>query len=176
MNLRSIFYFLVCLQTHLFSQIIEKKDSLFISGSNCDPKVFYSLADAAKADPDSVLYLHLGNNGIKKFPMEILRYKNLRLLDLCNLNLLEQFRLTPWLLSETDTQKVHEIYEKHKDAGDKGIYLFFPTENKTIIRKIPIEIKQLTNLKLLFFEGGIFYKRKVKRLQKLLPNCEIDSE
>lgn len=86
----------------------------------------------------------------------------------------EQVQDTPWLVSESDKAKVAEIYRKHPNIKPKVEYTYFPTRNKSRVNRIPKEIQELKKLEtLMISRTGLFQNRKVRKLQKRLPNCGV---
>lgn len=132
--------------------------------------IFFSIEDANKVNSDSVFSLILGNQGLKKFPLDILNYKNLKILNFIDYNVSELYLNSPWLLNEKEKKEYLNIFKKnpHVNRGE-GIY---PTPNKTKIRNVPIEISRLKNLKFLYLNNKIYRKQNAK-LKILLPNSEL---
>ncbi len=136
--------------------------------------VYYSLKDAEQVNPDSVFVLDLGNNGINQFPMNILKFKNLWYLTLKYRNIGEIYEATPSLLSKKETDEVIEIFKIHPKVRT-DVDGLFPTYNKNMINNVPIEITLLKKLEALYFDIRFFSKKKIRKLKRLLPNCDVRS-
>ena len=75
-------------------------------------RIFHSIREAQSVNPDSVTHLQLGNNDLRKFPVEIFQFKNLNFLSFVDSNLGEIYESTPWLLSDHEKSEAIEKFRK----------------------------------------------------------------
>jgi hypothetical protein len=125
--------------------------------------IYDNLDDVKDISPDSVFGLSLNCNGYKKFPKELLKFNNLKFLDLSS----RIKKDVVFLLSENERKKV--LTEKYS----------LEKYNPNHVFDFPEEIAQLKQLKELILDVAYMdnnFKDSVIiiRLQKLLPNTEVD--
>lgn len=89
------------------------------------PKGSYTNMKEALANPEKVLYLTLGMRGFDKFPIEILKFKNLIDLDLYNNNITE---IPTWIIKLTKLKKLSVRSNKLKTIPESVFYLPSLTE------------------------------------------------
>jgi len=128
-------------------------------------KRYTSIKDAMLANHDSVLYLDLRNNNLKKFPKEIFLFKNLRYLDLTSVYSKEYIDSLPPKIK----RKYIENMRKHPRIY--GSVAYKPNN----IKKIPKDIEQLSSLLWINIHPWDMYIEEYNQLKKLLPNCYIES-
>lgn len=160
--------FLKFLNSQTIKYLINSKK---VNDSSYYVKCFTSLAEARRVHPDSVNGLVLKSNGFKDFPKEILKYKNLRVLDF------DAYLWQDVLDSLTEKDKKEYFYLKshlpNKFVSFDGsvVYKYY---KKSQIKVIPEEIKSLNKLELISFTCvTIKYKNKFKKIYKYLPKTEI---
>lgn len=131
--------------------------------------VYTSLNAASKVNPDSVKGLDLMSCGFKDFPKEILKYKNLIVLNIDAYNWSD--------VPDSLTVKQKKYFEKVKKNNTSLLPIDFFWKPSTI-KKWPKEIKELKNLKYLCLGGGVRAKNKRKflKIYEYLPNTSIYSE
>ncbi|MGZ3864344.1 MAG: hypothetical protein ACXVPN_03925 [Bacteroidia bacterium] len=130
--------------------------------------VYYSFEEADKVNPDSVKGLVLKSKGFKNFPTQILKYKNLEVLDLSAFNWDEAYDT---LMSKSEKQK------RDKKAKKLGNLYFPPCYKPNLIFDLPVsELKELK--KLIFMNIDCCGRKAAKlcELLKLMPQLEIDPD
>lgn len=124
---------------------------------NCDafksPAIYTSIEQTQKVNPDSVRYLDLSNSGLKKFPVEIFKFKNLEMLQL-------------------DNRRNYYYFEIMSIAGGKNYWILKNKKNR--IREIPEEIATLRNLRTLIIPGNTGMKKQLEKLKEYLPQCVVE--
>lgn len=134
------------------------KVKLLMNINQSDTSVFTRLKSALK-QPNLVYKLNLSGQSLKKFPKEILMFRNLFELNI----------------------GVKEIYKKKGKAASKKYppnhissfdWLFYKIKVNEIYL-IPDEIGQLDKLRLLNITGNKISNENMARLNALLPNCQI---
>lgn len=141
----------------LYSQEVKIK----LSGEEYD--VCTSFAYAEQLNPDSVKGFSLQSKGYKDFPKEVLKYKNIIVLELGSKKLDE--------MVEYLNRSEKRIYKKRKkNGGDK---LGYPLFRPNTVLTVPDEIVNLKKLKLIYLMDMYVTIDAIKKLEKLLPNCEV---
>lgn len=150
----NLIFFLIafCLATIDYNaQTVETK-----ALNNKKYKVYTSLSEALKVNPDSVEGLVLCSYEFKDFPTEILKFKKLKYLNIWTYSW-EDFK-DPLLVKEI--AKYDSIRQKNR-----GII-----ENKPdYINSIPKGIKKLKDLEIVDFSGAQVSDKAKKRMLKYLP-------
>jgi hypothetical protein len=155
---------------------------------NIDEKYRYyeryvRLDEARTMNPDSVLYLDIGSMGLKEFPNEVLKYKNLKELSLTNFT-----ELTACKIGVMDSancvsiiKKDNELKKRFGIAYDEGMPMDEKLYKPNEILKIPEKIKELKYLKLISVINcwpikisNQMPKEMIKKLIEWLPNCYIE--
>ncbi len=127
---------------------------------------FGNLKVAKKTNADSVPGLHLCCAGLKTFPLEVLKYKNIKYISFKS-SYIDDVDV---YLSLTEAEK--QNYQKNMKSGKGMHYLYKPNADFAI----PKEISQLTKLEVLTLPITEFDKnnlKKIKALEALLPNVLI---
>ncbi len=134
---------------------------------------YFSLQAALSVNPDSVFDLHLGNLNLKDFPQEILKFKNLESVSFNDNTIIEIYEYgDSSLLSLKDRNWVRKKLKK-LNYPDRIEAIRAPIRNENKLSVFPDSITQLKNLKQISLSRGQTSRRKIKRLKKLLPACEI---
>lgn len=130
---------------------------------------FYDIKDASQVPSDSVLGLQLREKGYRVFPEEILKYKNLKYLDVS----MNQFKILSPRISELNKLQVLIISYGSLSKLPREIGNLKSLKELTLIaskvRSLPKSIGNLSNLELLNLSGcGISYLPKtLYKLQNL---------
>ncbi len=127
--------------------------------------VYCSLIEANKVHPDSVYGLELTSNGFKDFPREILKFKNLKYLEIGSYY---------WysVLDSLTSQERKEFDSLEADTCDRCMVNKFFKAN--IIYSFPKGIKDLKKLEFCDFStADIRNWRKFKRIYRYLPHTRI---
>lgn len=129
-------------------------------------EAYTSLNSANKTNPDSVFGLDLTSQGLLDFPKQILKFKNLKYLNISSYNWSEV------LDSLTETQKNLYFQLKQNACEGCGVMRFYKPSTVT---NIPKKIKKLNRLEYVNFGEGVSIKnlKKFKKIYKYLPNCLI---
>lgn len=135
---------------------------------------YYSLKDAQSVSSDSVFVLSIGNNDLTKFPIEILKFQNLRNLIIINYNIGEMYLDKSPLLTENEKEEAIQIFKTRGGDTRVDVEGLFPIYHKTTIKKIPKEIVELKKLESLYLDRHYFSRCKIRKLKKLLPKCNIE--
>lgn len=122
-----------------------------------------SLAYAEKLNPDSVKGFSLQSKGYRDFPKEVLKYKNITVLDLSSKQLDE--------MVEYLNRSEKKVYKKRKQNG--GSQFGYPLFRPNRVITVPEEIIKLKKLKLIHLMDMYVTVDAIKRIEKLLPNCEV---
>ncbi len=127
--------------------------------------VYWSLAEASNVHPDSVQGLHLYSNAFNDFPKDILKFKNLKYLEIGSYmwaNVLDS--LTP-----KQRKKYNKL--KRKTCDGCAVWRYY---KPNIIRSIPKEIKNLKKLEHCnFVTADIRSWQRYVKIFKYLPNAYI---
>jgi hypothetical protein len=152
-----VIYILCLIATKVYSQEIKIK----LAGLEYD--VCTSFAYAEQFNPDSVKGLCLQSKGYKDFPKEILKYKNIIVLDLSSKHLDE--------MVEYLNRSEKKAYKKRMQNGGKqfGYPLFRPNSIVTI----PDEIINLKKLKVIHLMDMYVSIEAIKKIEQLLPNVIV---
>jgi hypothetical protein len=142
------------------------RDSLIKKGC------FFSLDETKYINPDSVIFLSVGNSNLDEFPKQILNFKNVESISFVNSNIAQIELVSPWLLNQEEKHELYKIQKKHPDVRE-DTHGLFPIPRKNTIKKIPNEIVKLKKLNQLFLNRKYVSKKELKRLKLLLPNCTI---
>ena len=145
----------------LFQKLYSQEYSFSIKGITYT--FCTSLTCAKQNNPDSVKGLVLQSRGYKDFPIEVLKYKNIEILDFSSKKLDEMF--------EYLNRKERKIFNKRKKHG--GENFGYPDFRINRILTIPDEIASLQKLKLINLMDTYTTIDAIKKLERLLPNCEI---
>lgn len=141
----------------LYSQEVKIK----LAGKEFD--VCTSFAYAEQLNPDSVKGFSLRSKAYKDFPKEILKYKNIIILDLSSKKLDE--------MVEYLNRSEKKVYEKRKKNG--GAKFGYPLFRPNSVLTIPDEIVNLKKLKLIHLMDMYVTIDAIKKIEKLLPDCEV---
>jgi len=141
--------YIVLMNNFLFAQT---KKMIAFNGKQYN--VYTDLPSAMKANPDSVEGLSLCSNGFKDFPVEILRFKKLKFLEICNFA----------------SKELKDILSKPLGIQKNSGKLEY--ENENLILNIPKGIKKLTALELVDFSSVRISRKAIHRLYKFLPKAE----
>ena len=126
-------------------------------------RVYMSLEDANKVNPDSVFGMELKSKGLNDFPIEILKFKNLKILDLSSYDWLS----APYLLNKRQKRKLVKLQEKSLEPNT-------PCIKPNTIRNIPEGVKDLNHLEYLDLTDVNFHINIYKKLNVLMPNVYIN--
>lgn len=129
--------------------------------------IYTSLEEAGLANPDSVIYLELRSKGYIDFPVEILKYKNLEIIDLGTL----YFNDVPELLNKKQLNKLERLKKKCNCNEPRSIEF-----NPNHIKKVPHGICELRKLRHLSLSGVHFKYKLLDDFEKLIPNTKIDPD
>lgn len=123
-------------------------------------RVFTSLSEAHKVNPDSVEGLVLCSNNFKDFPVEVLKFKNLKYLNICSYS---------WhnVLDSLTSEQRHIYDSVERRRPNDCMFRFKPN----IIRHIPKEIKKLKKLEMVDFSSADISRNAGMQLIKYLPNA-----
>ncbi len=105
--------------------------------------------------------LYLNHNSLVNLPPEIGKLKKLRILDLSS-NQLTQ--LPPEIGKLVNLEKLY--------LGIDNVSFFYYTIGN-LLKTLPSEIENLSNLKVLDLSGNPINGKERKKIKKLLPHCEI---
>jgi hypothetical protein len=154
-------YLLVIISIFILLKAYSQEIKIKLAGKEYD--VCSSLAYAETLNPDSVNGFSLQSKGYKDFPKEVLKYKNIIVLDLSSKHLDE--------MVEYLNRSEKKIYEKRKtNGGDKfGYPLFRPN---TVV-SIPDEIINLKRLKVIHLMDMYVNKEAIKKIELLLPGVIV---
>lgn len=129
--------------------------------------VYTSFAAANKAPIDSVQGLSLMSNNFKDFPKEVLKFKNLKYLEIGTYYYSEVLdSLDKNQLKKYEYYKIkYSVLEMHTVMGK------YKTNS---IKKIPKEIQTLNKLEVVdFMTARIYSKKKFQKIYSYLPNTDI---
>jgi len=155
------YWALVCVFNfhYLISQIEIVKP-----GNNKVYRVYTSIADAQKANIDSVFGLKLMSNGFEKFPMEILKFKKLKYLEIGSY-------LWQDVIDSLTIAEKKELEERQKNMPyGATIYKYYKISK---ISNIPPDINLLTDLEILDFTSVKLNYKKFRKIYKYLPNTLV---
>ncbi len=130
-------------------------------------KVYTSLEDADKVNPDSVFCLALKSKGFKNFPKEVLKYKNLQILDLSAFNELEVYDS---LMTKEEKRKA----DKYKRKTPAFIYYPRCYRGNNLFDIPASDVRKLIKLIYMNVDCCHYKLQQMCDLQKVLPNMEID--
>jgi len=150
--------FITCLFLTKSSQC-QQKEVLF---QNKTYRVYTNLEDALKVNPDSVFGIELRSMGLKDFPVEILKFKNIEFIDLSCF----YWYQVPEKLS-TKQRIVLESALKRRGSELENVY------NQNHIKKIPTEITKLKRLEVINITLCDIKLKTVKKLSDLIPKTII---
>ncbi len=157
----------LCSFNHSSSQVLNKRPL-----TKCS---FSSIKEALKYPKDSILEFDFGNTELDTFPMIIFSFKKLEKISFHNENICKLYFIAPSSLSERDKEEAKVIFDKLGwDIWKSNILGFAPIYRKTIVNKIPKQIKSLKNLKVIIVDREFFSKRELRKLRRWLPNCYIN--
>lgn len=159
MNWLLYFFLFGVFSFDVFSQvrIVSWKDKTY--------KAYVNLSSVSKLNPDSIEGLILIGNDFNDFPKEVLRFKNLRYLEI------DSYRWSEVLDSLTAEQKA-EYYRIKANSPEGFLIQKFYKPNR--VRRIPKKIKSLKKLEVVDLSGVIIKdKRRFVKIYKYLPNVEI---
>jgi len=146
-----------------YSSFSQKEKIISFQGK--EYRVFTSLGDVENINPDSVLGLAIRYEKFNDFPIEIIKFKNIRFIDLNPCDQSEANKMG--ILSLKQKQIYDSLNIVYKNRGWDG------PMHKNKIKHIPKEISQLTKLETINIYSVEIKRREVKRLTKLLPNTYI---
>lgn len=169
--MKGLVFVLILLGAKLFAQydtIIQVDSAKWI-------KVFVTLKNARKVNPDSVFGLWLPCEGLKKWPKEILRYKNLEFLSFVKSDWSEPIVYNKILPNRL--KKKRKRLERRMLKSIKGNHWSLDIKGRDYkpnkIKRLPESIGGLKKLKYLeIFDIGFDYDY-LPNLQKILPNALI---
>jgi hypothetical protein len=137
-------------------------------------RIFTSISEAKKVNPDSVFAIQLGNNGLKEFPKEILEFRNLELVDLIDRNIGEIYLEDPKKLTEKDQLLAKQIFEKHGGYDIRtDVIGLFPIRNKNTFKSVPIDVIKLKKLNQLMIPCKSISKKTKQKILENIPGCTI---
>jgi Leucine-rich repeat (LRR) protein len=113
--------------------------------------VYKSIEEGLK-EPEKVLYLDLRSHGLESFPIEILKFKNLKQVYLG--------------FVDAATLDSLFIWDAFMSNG-KGPY------NPNTFARIPLSLAKATNLTFIDLTDSKVSSRNIRKLRKLMPFCEI---
>jgi hypothetical protein len=139
-----------------FSQVEE-----VVADNGKKYKIYSSLVDANKVNPDSVEGIELGSNNFKDFPKEVLKFKNLKYLSICS------YRWTHYRDSLSAEQiRINDSIERKDDK-----YVDYKPNR---IKNIPKGLRKLKKLEMIDFStayiGDMF--KIAHQLYKYAPQAE----
>src|ERR1035437_6479471 len=145
---------------------LNRADSLkkYYSYGKTVRNVYYSFEEADKVPVDSVLGLILKSKEFKKFPKEIVKYKNLQILDLSSLVWDEVYDS---LMTKKEKKYVDRMRKK------MGLYYVPRSYKPNVLYDIPQEIFTFKKLKYFDWDGAYITLIEVCKLHKLLPDMQI---
>ena len=128
---------------------------------------YTSFAAANKVPSDSVEGLSLMSNNFKDFPKEVLKYKNLKYLEIGNYYYSE-------VLDSLNKRQLKK-YEYYKiKYSVKGMYTVMGHYKTNKIKNIPKEIQTLNKLEVVdFMTARVYSKKKFQKIYIYLPNTDI---
>lgn len=137
---------------------------------------FENLESALKSDPDSVSMVFLGNSNLKEFPTELFRFKNLVDISFYDFNIIEILQFDTLQLTLKDKILARKIIKKRKLGERLPDFTIpsFPVRNRNKIKHIPDDIITLKKLSSISFSKHQISRKQKKKLQRLLPNCDIE--
>lgn len=157
------------------SKLFAQYDTILKVDSGKYIRVFVTLKNARKVNPDSVFGLWLPCEGLKKLPKEILRYKNLEFLSFVKSDWSVPIiynKILPSRLKKKrkrlERKMLKSITGNHWSLDIKN---FDYKPNK--IRRLPDSIGKLKKLKYLEIFDIDFDYDYLPNLQKILPNTLI---
>ena len=139
-------------------QIYSQEIKIKLAGYEYD--VCTSFAYAEQLNPDSVKGFSLQSKGYRDFPKEVLKYKNIVVLDLSSKHLDE--------MVEYLNRSEERAYKKRKQNG--GRQFGFPLFRPNSVITIPDEIVNLKKIKLIHLMDMYVNIEAIKKIEKLLPN------
>lgn len=119
-------------------------------------KVYTSLLEASNVNPNSVEGLVLCSNGFNDFPKEILKFKNLKYLNLCNYSW-KHFK---------DSLSTEEIFKYDSIQKQSGVDIIF---RPNYIQTIPRGLKKLKKLEIVDFSAIQVSDVAKRKMLKYLP-------
>ncbi|MFN7910299.1 MAG: hypothetical protein ACK5QC_00645 [Bacteroidota bacterium] len=136
------------------------------SASTVTLVAFKSIALATKVNPDSVFGLDLVSQQLKDFPKEILKFRNLRYLNIDSYN---------WSsVLDSLTSEERKLYQelKSKTCDKCGVMKFYKS---SIIKSIPKGISNLKKLEYVNFGEGVrlLNIKQFKKIYSYLPQTLI---
>lgn len=145
----------------IFLKLHAQEIKIKLAGNEYD--VCSSLAYAETLNPDSVKGFSLESKGYKDFPKEVLKYKNIIVLDLSSKKLDE-------MIEYLNRSERRAYRKRRKHGGDKfGYPLFRPNAVLTV----PDEIANLKQLKLIHLMDMYVTIDAIKKIERLLPNVVV---
>jgi hypothetical protein len=128
-------------------------------------EVYRTLMEANKVHPDSVEGLWLISNGYKDFPRELLKFKNLRYLEISSYYWYE-------VLDSLTPRQRKKYYKLEKETCDR--YMIYRFYKPNTIVSFPKEISELNKLEVCFFVNTpIRSWKKYIKIFDYLPNTHI---
>lgn len=129
--------------------------------------VYTGFPAANKVPVDSVQGLSLMSNNFKDFPKEVLRYKNLKYLEIGTYYYSE-------VLDSLDKNQLKKYEYYKKKYSVRGMYTMMGKYKTNKIKNIPKEIQKLNKLEVVdFMTARIYSKKKFRKIYSYLPNTEI---
>ncbi|MCA6437409.1 MAG: hypothetical protein IM600_03760 [Bacteroidetes bacterium] len=150
-------YMMCLIATNVYSQEIKVR----LAGAEYD--VCTSFAYAEQFNPDSVKGFCLQSKGYKDFPKEVLKYKNIIVLDLSSKHLDE--------MVEYLNSSERKAYEKRLRNGGKQFG--YPLFRANSVVTIPDEIINLKKLKVIHLMDMYVSIEAIKKIERLLPNVLV---
>ena len=148
----------ICLTVNI---LISQEIKIKLWGKYYD--VCTSFATAKLYNKDSVKGFSLQSKGYKDFPMEILKYKNIRVIDLSSKGLDEMIEYLNY--SE------RKVYNKRKKNG--GDLFGYPRFRPNTLLTIPNEIVDLKKLEIIYLDYTCVTLEEIKKIELLLPNVTV---
>jgi Leucine-rich repeat (LRR) protein len=140
-----------------------------------EPGSYFSLKDAMKADPKSVIKLDLSKQGLKEFPVEVFNFVNLQQLNLSNnkISSLPENIADLKNLSFLDVSK-NKLTALPRGIGNfKNLNSFKMSQNK--ISELPEEFFKITSLEIIdFYSNPLKIEpKKFAALEKRLKYIDV---
>ena len=145
----------------LFLKLHSQETKITLNGKVYD--VCTSLEYAEHLHPDSIKGFSLQSKGYKDFPKEVLKYKNIVVLDLSSKKLDE-------MIEYLNRSERRAYGKRKKHGGDKfGYPLFRPNTVLTV----PDEIANLKQLKLIHLMDMYITIDAIRKIESLLPDVVV---
>lgn len=155
-------FFLVCISFSFYSQKRTFKDN-----NGQEYTIYMSMDEANKANPDSVLYLELMSQGFNNFPIDVIKFKNLEVLDLGTLHYLD----VPDRLNKRQLRKLNRLKRWCHCVEPRT-----PEYKPNYIKNVPKDITKLTKLRYINLDGVHFNYKLLDDFESLLPKTRTNPD